>query len=82
MTFEIIFAILLFILSLKILLTTWNIGLNKNEADRAIKRFECNEDISIYQNGNYILGTALLKNKKTGELKFINQAKLSPLALL
>lgn len=85
-TLETVFAILLLTLSTLILVKTRRTK-NQfliNEAGRCFsQRCEVKDHNSINFEGRlYTQGTALLRNKKTGELKFINQAKTCDIGLI
>lgn len=86
MLLEIIFAVLLFALSTMILLKTRNVKNQfiASEADRCLtQRCEVTSNNSLNFEGRlHTCGTALLRNKKTGEYKFINQAKLCDIGLI
>lgn len=83
---ETVFAILLFTLSTIILVKTRSTKNQflKNEANRCLsQRCEVKDaDTMSFEGRLYTQGTALLRNKKTGELKFINQAKACDIGLV
>lgn len=80
MTVETVFALLLFAVSIMIIVKTRRTKspFLKAQANRCLsKRCEVkNTDTIAFEGRLYTQGTALLRNKKTGELKFINQSKI------
>lgn len=86
MTLETVFAVLLLILSTMILVKTRSTKNQflKNEANRCLgQRCEVKDTNAVSFEGRlYTQGTALLRNKETGELKFINQAKACDIGLV
>lgn len=86
MTFETVFALLLFAVSIMILVKTRRTKSSflKAQANRCLsKRCEVEKtDTMAFEGRLYTQGTALLRNKKTGELKFINQAKTCDIGLI
>lgn len=86
MTLEAVAAVLTLILSVLILVKTRRTknGFLSSEANRCFsERCEVkNTDSMSFEGRLYTQGTALLRNKKTGELKFINQAKACDIGLI
>jgi len=86
MPLDVIFAGSLLYLSVLIFIKTraTNNQFLKDEANRCLSsRCEVSNIENLnFEGREYTLGTALLRNKKTGELRFINQAKLCNLGLI